>query len=216
MSFFVRQYSTAAAVLLIILAGCGVGGQEPEPPAVPSTTAAATPARPDPLARLRGVLLTPADAGPGYATGPEPAPSAPLPCGGDVAAEFPDAVRVGVLLRDAGGAVEVRQAVAVYADRDTAAEALAATADGMACGAGPLDGAPSRISGAQDLAAHVDADRATGWQVAAPDRDVLVVAVQAGPAVVTFRFTAPPEAGLAERPDALGLTRTAVDRLVAA
>jgi hypothetical protein len=86
----------------------------------------------------------------------------------------------------------------------------------MGCGTGTVAGAPGRISAPQDLAEHVPADRATGWQVVQADRAVLVVVVQVGAAVLAFQFAAPTGSGLAERPDALGLTRTGVDRLVSA
>lgn len=213
-------------VPLLVVVGCSVAPAQPSPSPVttppPTSSLAAptsTPSSGDPvLDRLRAALLVPSDAGPTYRQGPEPSTSgeATAPCGGaGVGARFPDARRAGTSFQDPDLRATVQQTLAEHPDAATARAAFDATAAGLDCPSGRLAGIDAQISPPRDLLADVGGDRATGWQLGGSGVEVLVVAVQAGPAVLTFRYLAPTGADLGQRPDALSLTRTGVQRFLA-
>lgn len=210
----VRPVLLAAA--LVALTGCGWFTADPPLPRQPaasfddSRSAAA-----EPVELLRAALLSLDDVGPGYAPAPPPDPEAVPACGGDgVAAAFPRAVRLGVGLEHAGAGLAVRQSLEVHPDPVAAGLAFDAGAAGLDCARGELGGAPVVVSEPLDLGADIGGDRALGWQLGVDGSEMLIVAVQLGEAVVTFSFVAPAGSDLDDRPDALGLTRTGVQRIL--
>jgi hypothetical protein len=181
-------------------------------PSAPTDTA-------DPVERLRAALLGPADVGPGWAEGlpPVPDPSTPAPCGGPgTVARFPDALRVGSTVTGPVDGFIVQEALSVYGDADTAQAAFRAGVAGLDCGQGTLHGEPVVITPAEDLQVDVGGDRASGWQVGSDATDAVLVLVQAREAVFTFAYVAPAGTAPADRADPLALTRTAVQRVLAA
>jgi len=130
-----------AAALAMALTGCGGGGDDDsddaQPVDSPSTTAASTTtttAAPDPYAgaTAEGLLLTPADLGPGWAVG---APPSPTTCAGAPLVEDPltygppdDAAQASLENAELG-AVET---VALHPDDATAQRALDAWRTRMA------------------------------------------------------------------------------------
>jgi hypothetical protein len=172
----------------------------------------------DPVDRLRGSLLGPADLGAGWTSGdpPVPDPSTTAPCGGPgTVARFPDALRVGSTVDGPPGFV-VQEALSVYGDAATAQAAFRAGVAGLDCGQGTLHGASVVITPGEDLQVDVGGDRASGWQVGSDTLDAVLVLVQAQEAVFTFAYVAPVGTAPAERPDALALSRAAVARTLAA
>jgi hypothetical protein len=223
-----RAFGLAGAVALLggPLAGCsravGVGGD-----VVPASgaaggvaTAASTepPGSADPVGRLRGSLLGPEDLGSGWTADLPPLPdtSAPAPCGGQgTVARFPDALRVGSTVDGPPGFV-VQEALSVYRDADTARAAFDAGAEGLGCPQGTLHGAAVTIAAAEDLRSDVGGDRASSWRVDSAALDAVLVVVQAREAVFTFAYVVPAGTQALARPDAVGLSRAAVARTLAA
>ena len=216
-----RAFGLAVAVAL--LAGCsrvvGAGGDVvPASSAggVASATSTAEPA--DPVGRLRGSLLGPDDLGSGWSADLPPLPdtSAPAPCGGPgTVARFPEALRVGSTVDGPPGFV-VQEALSVYRDAATARAAFDAGAQGLGCPQGTLHGAAVTIAPAQDLRRDVGGERATSWRVDNESLDAVLVVVQAREAVFTFAYVVPSGTADGARPDAVGLSRAAVARTLAA
>ena len=216
----------AAALLVGMLSGCGrvVGAAADVVPAageaggVATAASAVPPGSADPVDRLRGSLIGPADLGPGWTADLPPLPdtSTPAPCGGPgTVALFPDALRVGSTVNGPPGFV-VQEALSVYRDPDTARAAFDAGATGLGCAQGTLHGAAVTITPVPDLQHGVGGDRASGWRVGSPSLDAELVLVQAREAVFTFAFVVPTGTTAQRRPDALALGRAAVARTLAA
>ncbi|HXV92398.1 MAG TPA: hypothetical protein VD813_03795, partial [Pseudonocardia sp.] len=205
-----------------------VPGAAPAPSAPPSLPPATTgdpapAAGPQPpadvLDALRAALIQPGDLGPGWTVGDEPVPdpSTPAACGGPgVVAQFPDAVRLGTALAGPQPDVLAQETVSIYADPDTARAAFLANAEGLACSEGTLGDRPVVITPAEDLTFDLGGEQALGWQAGTEDLDLLILSVQAQEAVVTFTYVAPTGFDWSVVPDRLGLSRTAVGRLLAA
>ncbi|GAA4689502.1 hypothetical protein GCM10023215_27220 [Pseudonocardia yuanmonensis] len=163
---------------------------------------------------LRPFLLTPAEIGPGFAAGeePRPDPATPALCGGPgVVAQFPYAVRVGAAAESANGLVQ--EAVSVYGDEASAAEAYRASVAGMSCSEGHVDGRPAVIAPAEDLRADLGHDEATGWRVGGQGFDVVLISVRDAEVVMTFTVLAP-EDGLAALPDPLSIAQAGTRKLL--
>jgi hypothetical protein len=222
-----RAFGLAVAVALLggPLAGCsrvvGAGGDVVPASAAGGVATAASTAPPgsaDPVGRLRGSMLGPDDLGAGWTADLPPLPdtSAPAPCGGPgTVARFPDALRVGSTVDGPPGFV-VQEALSVYRDADTARAAFDAGAEGLGCPQGTLHEAAVTIAPAQDLRREVGGDRASSWRVDSAALDAVLVVVQAREAVFTFAYVVPAGTADGARPDAVGLSRAAVARTLAA
>jgi hypothetical protein len=163
---------------------------------------------------LRPFLLTPEEIGPGFTAGeePRPDPATPALCGGPgVVAQFPYAVRVGTAAESSNGLVQ--EAVSVYGDEASAAEAYRASVAGMTCSEGHVDGRPAVIAPAEDLRADLGHDEATGWRVGGEGFDVVMVSVRDGEVVMSFTVLAHEE-GLPALPDPLTIAQACTQKLL--
>jgi hypothetical protein len=209
----------------VLLAGCGAA-QAPvaQQVAAPSSTKNVQVKPPAPTVVDAGMdaagkdlepfLLTPAEIGPGFtaADEPRPDPATPAVCGGPgVVARFPYAVRVGAAAEQGPGLVQ--ETVSVYGDDATAGQAYQATLDGMDCGQGSVGGRSVAIAPAEDLAADLPYDQATGWRVGGAGVDLVMIAVRDGSVIMNFTVLAP-EDGLAALPDPLGVAQNGTRKLL--
>ncbi|MFC5947833.1 hypothetical protein ACFQH9_06055 [Pseudonocardia lutea] len=163
---------------------------------------------------LRPFLLTPAEIGPGFTAGeePRPDPATPALCGGPgVVARFPYAVRVGAAAESPAGLVQ--EAVSVYGDEASAADAYRASVAGMSCSEGHVDGRPAVIAPSEDLRADLGHDEATGWRVGGEGFDVVLISVREAEVVLTFTVLAP-EDGLPALPDPLAIAQAGTQKLL--
>lgn len=168
--------------------------------------------------KINAALLTAKDVGEGFAKGDytpsDPtATTATLPCGQtSTAVMFPNALRTGTTLTK-GNTAQLEQAVNMFLDSKTAAEAYDYAVEGLSCSEGDVGGTKVAITDEGDVSSQVGAERAQAWTAKIGNDQGVLVAVNDGDLSLGFTFVIAGGADSSSLPNPLDLVATAVKKL---
>ncbi len=212
-------------------ASTGAASTSANAPSTPGSTPVTTPATapatsPAPITadQLAAALLTPADLGAGFAKAAFRNSTKPLPCAPAGSPPFgqqaPTDLRAGTQLINSAQTASVSEELRVYDDVAHATTALRIGSAGLACRSGKLyatDGTSVqvKIAKAQDVTTDVGGTKAIAWDTTSTQVDVLFVVVQLNRALVLFSFVRDPGTDISKLPNALAVTKAAVQKIAA-
>jgi len=168
--------------------------------------------------KINKALLTPTEVGKGFTettyTPSDPTDTtATLPCGQvSTAVMFPNALRTGTTLTK-GNTAQLEQAVNMFLDSKTAAEAYDYAVAGLSCSEGDVGGTKVAITDGGDVSADVGAERAQAWTATIGKDQAVLVAVNDGDLSLGFTFVLAGGADSSTLPNPLELVAKAVKKL---